>query len=60
MEIFPIPKIKVDTPLVDIDGDEMTRVIWKYVREKVNLTYIISYNIMIIIIIINLFVFTFT
>jgi len=34
MEIS-IPKIKVDTPLVDIDGDEMTRVIWGYVREKV-------------------------
>lgn len=35
MERSFLPKIKVDTPLVDIDGDEMTRVIWKYVREKV-------------------------
>ena len=30
-----LPKIIVDTPLVDIDGDEMTRVIWTYIREKV-------------------------
>ena len=30
-----LPKIVVDTPLVDIDGDEMTRVMWSYVREKV-------------------------
>ena len=27
-------KIKVKTPLVEIDGDEMTRVIWKKIREE--------------------------
>jgi isocitrate dehydrogenase len=41
MERFSLPKIMVNTPLVDIDGDEMTRVIWKYVREKVNLIFLI-------------------
>ena len=30
-----LQKIVVKTPLVDIDGDEMTRVMWSYVREKV-------------------------
>jgi len=29
-------KIKVENPIVDIDGDEMTRIIWKLIREKVN------------------------
>lgn len=28
-------KIKVNTPIVDIDGDEMMRIIWSFVREKV-------------------------
>ncbi|MFT4382702.1 NADP-dependent isocitrate dehydrogenase [Bartonella bacilliformis] len=27
-------KIKVDNPVVEIDGDEMTRVIWKYIKDK--------------------------
>ena len=33
-------KIKVKTPLVEIDGDEMTRVIWKLIREKLILPYL--------------------
>ena len=28
-------KIKVANPVVEMDGDEMTRVIWKLIREKV-------------------------
>lgn len=28
-------KVKVDKPVVDLDGDEMTRVIWKWIKEKV-------------------------
>ncbi len=28
-------KIKVENPIIDIDGDEMTRIIWKLIREKV-------------------------
>ena len=30
-----ITKIKVANPVVEMDGDEMTRVIWKLIREKV-------------------------
>ena len=27
-------KIKVQNPVVEMDGDEMTRIIWKYIKEK--------------------------
>jgi len=27
-------KIKVENPVVDLDGDEMTRIIWKIIKEK--------------------------
>jgi len=27
-------KIKVDNPVVDMDGDEMTRIIWKLIKER--------------------------
>ena len=27
-------KINVSTPVVEIDGDEMTRIIWELIREK--------------------------
>ena len=27
-------KIEVKTPLVELDGDEMTRVIWSFIKEK--------------------------
>lgn len=27
-------KVKVANPVVDIDGDEMTRVIWNWIKEK--------------------------
>jgi len=26
---YPIGKIKVENPVVEMDGDEMTRIIWK-------------------------------
>src|SRR4026207_2119902 len=29
-----MPKIKVANPVVDIDGDEMTRIIWSLIKEK--------------------------
>jgi isocitrate dehydrogenase len=29
-----IGKIKVKTPIVEMDGDEMTRVMWALVKEK--------------------------
>ncbi len=36
MEIS-FPKIIVENPLVELDGDEMTRVIWTLIKEKVKL-----------------------
>jgi isocitrate dehydrogenase len=33
-------KVKVNSPLVEIDGDEMTRVMWKMVKEKLILPYL--------------------
>ena len=27
-------KIRMTTPLVEMDGDEMTRVIWKMIKDK--------------------------
>ncbi len=27
-------KIKVANPVVELDGDEMTRIIWRLIREK--------------------------
>jgi isocitrate dehydrogenase len=33
-------KIKVSNPVVEIDGDEMTRVIWKQIREQLILPYL--------------------
>ncbi|MBY0406728.1 MAG: NADP-dependent isocitrate dehydrogenase, partial [Rickettsiales bacterium] len=33
-------KIKVKTPLVELDGDEMTRIIWKFIKEKLILPYL--------------------
>ena len=29
-----MPKIKVMTPIVEMDGDEMTRIIWSMIKEK--------------------------
>ncbi len=33
-------KIKVATPVVELDGDEMTRIIWKMIRERLILPYL--------------------
>jgi isocitrate dehydrogenase len=33
-------KIKVKTPVVDLDGDEMTRIIWKLIKDKLILPYL--------------------
>ncbi len=29
-----MPKIKVTNPVVELDGDEMTRIIWRLIRDK--------------------------
>jgi isocitrate dehydrogenase len=33
-------KIKVDNPIVELDGDEMTRIIWHFIKEKLILPYL--------------------
>ena len=33
-------KIKVNSPIVEIDGDEMTRIIWELIREKLIKPYL--------------------
>lgn len=33
-------KIKVANPVVELDGDEMTRIIWHFIREKLILPYL--------------------
>jgi len=33
-------KIKVANPVVELDGDEMTRIIWQFIREKLILPYL--------------------
>ena len=30
-------KIKVENPVVDLDGDEMTRIIWQLIKDKVSI-----------------------
>ena len=35
-----MPKIKVKNSIVELDGDEMTRVIWKFIKNKLVLPYI--------------------
>jgi isocitrate dehydrogenase len=33
-------KIKVDNPVVELDGDEMTRIIWAFIKEQLILPYL--------------------
>ncbi len=33
-------KIKMTTPLVEMDGDEMTRILWNYIKDELLLPYI--------------------
>ena len=33
-------KIQVKNPVVEIDGDEMTRIIWKFIKDKLILPYV--------------------
>src|SRR5437764_336828 len=35
-----MPKIKVTNPVVELDGDEMTRIIWKQIRDQLILPYL--------------------
>ena len=33
-------KIKIENPIVDIDGDEMTRIIWQFIKDKLIFPYL--------------------
>jgi len=33
-------KIKVENPVVELDGDEMTRIIWRFIKDKLILPYL--------------------
>jgi isocitrate dehydrogenase len=33
-------KINVANPVVELDGDEMTRIIWKFIKDKLILPYL--------------------
>ena len=33
-------KIKVKSPIVELDGDEMTRIIWNFIKKKLILPYL--------------------
>ena len=33
-------KIKVANPVVEIDGDEMTRIIWKFIKDQLILPFL--------------------
>ncbi len=35
-----MPKIKVKNPIVDLDGDEMTRIIWSFIKEQLIVPYL--------------------
>ena len=35
-----MPKIKVANPVVELDGDEMTRIIWKFIKDQLILPYL--------------------
>jgi len=35
-----MPKIKVKNPVVEMDGDEMTRIIWRFIKDKLILPYL--------------------
>ena len=35
-----MPKIRVKNPIVELDGDEMTRIIWDFIKKKLILPYL--------------------
>ena len=37
---YLMSKIKVKNPVVELDGDEMTRIIWEFIKNKLILPYI--------------------
>ena len=39
-EVLNMEKIKMTTPLVEMDGDEMTRVLWKMIKDELLLPFV--------------------
>ena len=39
-KVLPMAKIKVDNPVVELDGDEMTRIIWQFIKDSLILPYL--------------------
>jgi len=35
-----MPKIKVKNPIIELDGDEMTRIMWSFIKKKLILPYL--------------------
>jgi len=35
-----VSKIKVENPVVELDGDEMTRIIWQFIKDELILKYL--------------------
>ena len=40
INLFLMSKIKVNNPVVELDGDEMTRIIWEFIKNKLVLPYL--------------------
>jgi isocitrate dehydrogenase len=38
--VAPLAKIKVLNPIVELDGDEMTRILWAFIKEQLILPYL--------------------
>jgi len=38
--VINVTKIKVENPIVELDGDEMTRIIWNFIKKKLILPYL--------------------
>lgn len=39
-DVSALAKIRVKNPIVEIDGDEMTRIIWQFIKDKLILPYL--------------------
>ena len=37
---FMAEKIKMTTPIVEMDGDEMTRILWKMIKDELILPFV--------------------
>ena len=35
-----MPKIKVKNPIIELDGDEMTKIMWNFIKKKLILPYL--------------------